>query len=62
MKWKKYDEGSWELVGSGYYMEKNDFGYYGNGWWVYNNYGIRLAGFENFQTAKSYINKIANGE
>ena len=60
MKWKKIYDGYWELIGSGYYMEKNTFGYDGTetGWWVYNHYGIRLAGFENFHTAKAYINEI----
>ena len=55
-KWEKKGDDLWMLIGTGYYMEKN----WGD-WWVYNSYGIRIAGFENFNSCRKYINNLANG-
>ena len=56
MKFTKVYDGYYEL--DGYSKEKSDIGQ-DSGWWVYNPYGIRLAGFENFQTAKSFLYKVS---
>ena len=57
LKLVKVYDGYYEL--GGYSMEKNDFVYYGSGWCIYSPYGIRLAGFDNFQTAKSFLYKVS---
>ena len=56
MKFTKVYDGYYEL--DGYSMEKSDIGQ-DSGWWVYSPYGIRLAGFESFQTAKSFLYKVS---